>query len=227
MMKRAIAVYLFLAAVFSLCAGALTEGERVSGFFDVLDSEPYFVYSENGKHYGYEADYWEGCSVWCAVTDHSAFAEASSYLAPQGKYSYEPLSILSGERGNAWVEGAEGYGTGEYISIISRYEVDDAEYGVDFRELCVVNGYARTAETWAANSRVKELLFFFNGRYVDTFTLEDTARPQYFDLTQYALHAGSGADTVFRFEIGSVYPGEEYADTALTGIEFDFWTPNH
>lgn len=197
------------------------------GFFDVIDDEPFFVYSENGQHYGYEMDYWGGCSVWCAVADCKVSAEASSYLAPQGNYSYEPANVLSGDRGNAWVEGAKGYGIGEYVNIIRRYEVSDADYGVDFRGLCVVNGYARTKETWAANSRVKELRCYFDGRYVDTFTLEDTIEPQYFDLTVYGLHAASGAECVFHFEIDSVYPGEKYADTAITGIELDFWTPNH
>lgn len=201
--------------------------EAESGFFDVVDDEPYFIRSENGTHYGYEEDYWDGCSVWCAVTDCSVSAKASSYLAPQGRYSYEPRNICSGDRSNAWIEGVKGYGIGEYVDIIRRYEVCDTDYGVDFREICVVNGYARTNETWAANSRVRELGFYFNGRYVDTFTLEDTIEPQYFDLTQYGLHAASGEDSVFRFGIVSVFPGEKYADTAITGIEFDFWTPNH
>lgn len=201
--------------------------EPVSGFFDVTEEEPFFVHSENGKHYGYETDYWNGCSVWCAVTGYSVFADASSCLAPQGKYSYKPSNICSGERDDAWVEGAKGYGIGEYINIIRCYEVSDADYGVDFRELCVVNGYARTLETWTTNSRVKELGFYFDGLYVDTFTLEDTIEPQYFDLTRYGLHAASGKECVFHFEIDSVYPGEKYADTAITGIELDFWTPNH
>lgn len=211
-------IFLLLSAV---CA------EETGGFFDVTDEEPYFIYSENGRHYGYEMDYWDGCSVWCAVTDYTVSAEASSFLAPQGKYSYEPANILSGDRFNAWVEGAKGYGVGEYINIIRRYSVCDEDHGVDFREMCVVNGYARTPETWAANSRVRELRFYYNGLYVDTFTLQDTVEPQYFDLTPYGLHAGSGVDCVFHFEIDSVYPGEKYRDTAITGIEFDFWTPNH
>lgn len=225
--KRATVLLLALIAVFisGSCVGA--ETAPVSGFFDVVEEEPYFVHNENGKHYGYEDDYWEGCSVWCAVTDHSVSAEASSCLAPRGKYSYEPSNICSGDRENAWIEGADGFGVGEYINIIRRCEVIDKEYGVDFREFCVVNGYARTFETWTANSRVKELRFYFDGRYVDTFTLEDTIEPQYFDLTPYGLHAASGEDIVFRFEIDSVYPGEKYADTAITGIEFAFWTPNH
>lgn len=204
-----------------------TELPQDDGFFDVVDEEPFFIYSENGKHYGYTDDYWGGCSVWCAVRDYRVAAEASSTLAPQGQYSYKAANIISGDRNNAWVEGADGYGINEYIEITRSYEVGDANYGVDFNELCIVNGYARTSETWAANSRVKELKFSFNGKYVDSILLEDTIEPQYFDLTQYHLHTDSGEDSVWRFTIISVYPGDKYEDTALTGIEVEFWTPNH
>lgn len=201
--------------------------ESVSGFFDTVDYEPYIVHSPGGKHYGFESDFSAGCRVWCAVENYQISAEASSTLAPQGQYSYWPSNICNSDRGSAWVEGADGYGIGEYIEITRRYDVSDADFGVYFDELCVVNGYARTPEAWAANSRVKELKLFFNGAYVTAFTLADSIEPQYFDLTPYRLHADSGADSVFRFEIASVYPGEKYDDTVITGIELGFWTPNH
>lgn len=201
--------------------------EPVSGFFDVVDEEPFFIYSEIGRHYGYTDDYWGGCSVWCAVSNYEITAEASSTLAPQGQYSYEAANVISGDRNNVWVEGADGYGIDEFIEITRSCEVGDAEYGVAFKELCIVNGYARTPETWAANSRVKELKFSFNGEYVDSLRLEDIIEPQYFDLTPYGLHADSGAESVWRFAIVSVYPGDKYEDTAITGIEVRFWTPNH
>ena len=197
------------------------------GFFDLTDGEPFFLYREDGMLYGFESAFWGGCSQWCAVSDHSVSALASSTLAPQGNYSYEPSNLLNSNRSNAWVEGADGYGIGEYAVLYHSYSVADAAYGVDFRELCIVNGYARTPETWSANSRVKELLFYFNGVYVDTLLLDDVIEPQYFDLTPYKLHAASGEESVFYFEIVSVYPGEKYEDTAITGIEVDFWTPNH
>lgn len=201
--------------------------EFISGFFNVMNEEPFFDHREDGMHYGFEMDFWEGCSTWCAVTDYRVTATASSSLTAQGEFSYEPSNIYSANRSNAWIEGAEGYGIGEFIEISRCYHVGDKEYGVDFRELCIVNGYAQTLEKWTANSRVEDLKLFFNGEYIDTFHLEDTIEPQYFDLKQYNLRADSGAESVFRFEIASVYPGEKFADTAITGIEIDFWTPNH
>lgn len=195
-------------------------------FFDRdYSRSPQFIFHKDGTNYGFTYDFWEGCSVWCAVMDYHVSAKASSTLKPQGQFSYTASNIYSSDRRNAWIEGAEGYGIGEYIDITRYYTVSD--YGVDFQELCVVNGYAQTTEKWAANSRVKDLKFYFNGKYIDTLHLEDSIRPQYFDLTKYKLYAASGAESVFRFEIASVYPGEKYADTAITGIEVSFWTPNH
>lgn len=198
-----------------------------SGFFDKLENEPFFEHRENGMLYGFEDDFWDGCSVWCAVREYGLSASASSFLAAQGQYSYEPGHIIENNRSNAWVEGAEGYGIGEYVDIDRSYVVGDEDYGVDFRELCIVNGYARTADAWKANSRVHELKMYFNNEYICTLPLLDTMEPQYFDLLAYQLHAGSGAESTFRFEIASVYPGEKYEDTAITGIEVSIWTPNH
>lgn len=205
------------------------ENEKLQrNFFDCeFTKEPYYIFHDEGTHYGFTTDFWEGCSVWCAVQDYRISAKASSTLAPQGQFSYEASHIYNSDRSNAWIEGVEGYGIGEYIEITRSYQVADEGFGVDFEELCIVNGYAQTPEKWAANSRVEDLKFYFNGKYIDTLHLKDTIRPQYFDLTKYNLHAASAADSVFRFEIASVYPGEKYADTAITGIEMSFMTPNH
>lgn len=199
----------------------------VSGYFDVTDEEPFFLHRDYGCNYGYEMDFWQGCSVWCSVLDYTVSVTASSFLAPQGKYSYEPGNIIDPNRACAWVEGVPGYGTGEYVEITRNYTVGDEEYGVDYRGLCIVNGYARTLDTWKNNSRVEFLRMYVNGEYIGTLHLADTMEPQYFDLTSLSLHAASGEDTVFRFEIASVYPGEKYDDTVITGIETEFWTPNH
>ena len=219
------ALLLLLSLAMATTAGLGTEPRTgtVGGFFDVVDEEPYFVYGEDGRHYGYEDDFWDGCSVWCAVTDYAVWAEASSCLSE----SRAAGNLIEPDRGSAWVEGAEGNGVGEYVDVTRRYTVCDEAYGVDFRGFCVVNGVADTAEAWAEYNRVEKLNVYMNGGFVGTFLLKDTMLPQYFDLTDCALHADSAAETVFRFEIASVYPGGTGGDTALTGIEMEFWTPNH
>lgn len=205
---------------------AFSAGEQ-GGFFDPGDDPSAPVYSAEGMRYGFYEDYLGGCSVWCAVEEYRVTASASSFLTAGENGPCGPENAIDGDRGTAWVEGAEGDGVGEYLEITRRYTVADKDYGVDFRTLCVVNGIARSGADRTAGGRVKRLGLYFNGAFTAALDLADTAEPQYFDLSGYHLHADSGAESVFRFTVDSVYPGEENADTALTGIEIAFWTPNH
>jgi hypothetical protein len=105
--------------------------------------------------------------------------------------------------------------------------VADTDYGVDYRNLCIVNGYADNEEKWISNSRVQELEMYFNDKYICKLKLIDTIKPQYIDISGLKLSAESGEEIRFRFVITDVYEGEKYTDTAITGIEMQFWTPNH
>ena len=77
------------------------------------------------------------------------------------------------------------------------------------------------------NSRVKELKMYFNGKYITNIELEDNIRSQYIDITSLGLKVKSGEEFTLKFEIADVYKGDKYDDTAITGIEVEFWTPNH
>ena len=57
--------------------------------------------------------------------------------------------------------------------------------------------------------------------------LEDTYSPQTISLEEYNIHADSGEEVSFKFEIKDIYKGDKYDDTAITGIIIDFYTPNH
>ena len=131
------------------------------------------------------------------------------------------------ERNNTWVEGVDGYGIGETIEITQKYENLENENDIDFLNLCIVNGYAENLEKWTNNSRVKELKFFFNDKYVANIELEDTINPQYINIEEFGLKTKFGEEAKFSFEIVDVYEGERYDDTAITGIVIDFWTRNH
>ena len=89
------------------------------------DSGLLIKYGMDGKFYGFEEDYWCGCSVWCAIGDYTCNATVSSTLAPQGKFSYEASNIIDGNRKNTWVEGVDGYGIGEYVKITKRYTCNE------------------------------------------------------------------------------------------------------
>lgn len=191
-----------------------------------------FIEDPSGELYGFEEDLTEGCSVWCAVRDYKVSVDASSVLAPQGNQKYDAENVINGSKENAWVEGVNGNGIGESITITKSYDVDCASIVPDeecifFYEICFVNGLARNEKTWKANGRVKSLKFYYNGQEQGTIELEDTMKPQYVSLSGLNLAAKNNKESVFTFEIADVYPGDKYEDTAITGIEIGFDSPNH
>ena len=185
-----------------------------------------------GELYGFPDDLTQGCSVWCAVNEYEASAEASSALPDRDGLSFRADNLLSGTRMNGWAEAAPGNGIGETISITKTYSVACAgeagdEECIFFYGLCVVNGLAVNEETWRAYGRASALKFCFNGEYMGTIELMDTMKPQYVSLSGLGLGARSGEKSTFTFEIAGAYPGERCSDTAITGIEIAFDTPNH
>ena len=181
------------------------------------------LYRANGTHYGYEDDYWDGCSHWCSVTSFEQSVETSSTLPKQGAYSYEAAHLLDGLRKTAWVEGVDGYGIGESITIRQKVVISDGEFPLQYTGVCIVNGYARTEKAWKNNARVEKLALYMNDQYL----LADERKPQYFDLSSMNLSVDSGKETVFKLVIEDVYAGAKYEDTALTGIVFEFTNVSH
>lgn len=204
----------------------------IGEFCTYTEDGPEPVSDSDGDYYGFYDNLTDGCSVWCAVTDYRVEVEATSTLAPEGKQSYDAENILNGSRSSAWIEGAEGNGIGESITITKTYdiELDDSlrdEESIFFYELCIVNGYTRTDKAWKENGRVKKLAFYFNGKYMGDLELEDTQKPQFISLSGLNLSGYKGRPSSFTFRIMDVYPGTKYEDTAITGIEIAFDTPNH
>lgn len=188
--------------------------------------------SPEGECYGFYDDLTAGCSVWCAVSDYKVSVEASSTLAPQGTQDYEAANLLTGTRDCGWVEGVDGNGIEENIHIYKTYDVDlgeeyDQEESIFFYELCIVNGLARNEKTWRENGRVKTMDFYYCDTYMGTLELADTMKPQFISLSGLNMAAKNHEKVDFMFQIKEVYPGEKYEDTALTGIEIAFDTPNH
>lgn len=202
----------------------------IGEFFESLYEDTMPIENPEGQLYGFEDDLTAGCSVWCAIADYNEKVSASSALEAQGELSYEAGNILDRDRKDAWVEGAEGNGIGESVTITKSYDIGTDSEGYDcifFTDLCIVNGYARDEETFKNNSRVKSLKMYFNDEYVCDLELEDTMKPQYISLSGLHLSAQNKEESTFRFEIGDVYPGDKYEDTAITGIEIRMFTKNH
>ena len=233
-LRRVLAVMLLLLAVCSFAAAEdvpppvlLTPltGEFFKPDFAADKSWP--DYRPDGTHYGYEQDHWDGCSVWCAVSGCEKTAESSGCLVAQGAYSYEADHLIDSSRNTAWAEGVPGHGFGESTTLTRTIVLSNEENMLTYTGLCIVNGYARTEEAWRNNGRVKRLIVYKDDQYLCDLLLKNTMKPQYFDLSELKLDAASGETVCFRFVIADVWPGDRYSDTALTGIEFAFSTPNH
>jgi hypothetical protein len=130
---------------------------------------------------------------------------ASSVRAPQFGNRYGVDHLFSNSSDEAWVEGKPGQGVGEWITI-------------DFREprlvkaVIVRNGYQKSRDIFARNSRVRRLRLVFSQGETQTLTLADNM-----DLQRIALDPPVSASWV-QFIIDDVYPGSTYADTAVTKL---------
>ncbi len=223
------------------CNNAALDLTPMVGDFMTLDPEPEdafpYISSPDGDVFGFYDDLTDGCSVWCSI-DYESYVNdisASSTLAPQGNNSYDATNLGNRSRKDAWVEGVDGYGIGESVTIVRKYShggdaANFQEHGYDsffFPNLCIVNGMAKNEKAWKNNSRVKSLKLYFNDEFVTTLEIEDSMKPQFISLSSLHLSARDSEESTFRFEIADVYPGDKYDDTALTGIEIEVFTENH
>jgi len=134
--------------------------DHLENYFSIdANSSTYFVEDSEGELFGYEERHWDGCSSWCSVWEYDCKMNASSTLAPQGKFSYDAANLTKETRDCAWVEGVDGDGIGEYIEVKQLCQVGpkEEEHDIAFNEICIVNGYTATMKNWVENSRVREL----------------------------------------------------------------------
>lgn len=133
---------------------------------------------------------------------------ASSVLAPAQGNTYGPRNLIDGDDKTAWVEGSSGQGVGEFVVL----EFDQAR---TVRGLTIRNGYDKSPDIFAKNSRVKDIeLRFPSGDSIGA-TLKDQPGPQHLALSQ-PIQA-KWVEIVIR----SVYPGTKYSDTAINEIDID------
>ncbi|MEL7529694.1 MAG: hypothetical protein AAFN10_00220 [Bacteroidota bacterium] len=153
-----------------------------------------------------------GCSWYCGGGPYKV--TASSSLAGKTAEQYAPDNAHDLNRLTGWVEGAEGYGIGEYLEFhfkpnsprINRFEI--------------YNGYQKNAALWRKNSRVKSFKYYINGKYQYDLDLADAPWPQVFEFAPLGSTA-EGEDLVLRFEIAEVYKGTHYEDVVITDVVFD------
>ncbi len=169
-------------------------------------------------------DVWDiiggGCSWYCGGGPESV--TASSYLSSQGSNSYEPANAHDLNYQNAWVEGVDGYGIGEYLTYTFRPE------NPRITKIIVVNGYIKSKNAWSSNSRAKKLRVYYNDEPIADLNLKDIRADQHFKFDPIGYSDRTNLNLLkqqdswsLKFEILAVYEGTRYTDTVISEIYFD------
>ncbi|UII33852.1 hypothetical protein LVD17_08495 [Fulvivirga ulvae] len=161
-----------------------------------------------------------GCSWYCGGGPRSV--SASSHLTSQGENHYLPKNAHDLNYKNAWIEGVDGYGIGEYLI----YEF--APESPRITEIIITNGYVKSLSTWTTNSRVKKLRVYYNDKPIADLNLKDIGEDQHFKFKPISYEDRSDTEILklkelwkLKFEILEVYKGKKYDDTAIAEIYFD------
>jgi len=128
---------------------------------------------------------------------------ASSVLDPQYGNRYGPGNLFDGNLSTAWVEGVSGNGAGQKVLIT--FDRPRRLSGIEF-----VNGYAKNRDIYTKNARVRGATLRLSDGSSQRIDLPD-------DMRSNRLSFASPLEvTWLEFEIGSVFPGSKYADTAVS-----------
>ncbi|MFD2183129.1 NADase-type glycan-binding domain-containing protein [Rhodoplanes azumiensis] len=130
---------------------------------------------------------------------------ASSVLDPQFGSSYGVRNLFGGDPGSAWVEGAAGDGTGEWVTVA--FDGERTVHG-----LVVNNGYEKSTDLYVKNGRVQMLRLVFSTGETRSVTLQDRLGPQTVTLDRPVR-----AHWV-QLVIDRTYRGTRYTDTALSKL---------
>ena len=130
---------------------------------------------------------------------------ASSVLDPQKSNRYGPGNLVDNNPATAWVEGVGGQGQGESLYL---------ELGGErsLSSLSFINGYAKNADIFAKNSRIRELTVITSTGEEKRFALSDNDNWQSADLSSL-----KPAEWLI-IRIDAVFAGSKYQDTAISEL---------
>ena len=134
------------------------------------------------------------------------YANASSVLESSQYGDYAASNVLDNDDSTAWVEGVDGDGIGEYITLF-------ADESAPVNGIKILNGYNKNADIYAKNNRVARVRITLSNGEIYELQLEDS----YSTYTSLDF-GGPKAIEGMRIEILSVYPGSKYQDTCISEI---------
>ncbi|WP_176440953.1 caspase family protein [Oceanicola sp. 22II-s10i] len=130
---------------------------------------------------------------------------ASSVLPDSKSITYGTANLFDGQFETAWIENHPDVGEGEYLAF-------DLDAPTTFRELQIVNGYAKSSSLHAKNGRIKILTVTGSNGKSQDLRLVDHGSLQTFALT------GFDAVTWLTLTITSAKRGRKWADTAISEL---------
>jgi hypothetical protein len=140
----------------------------------------------------------------CARNGRETYC-VSSVLKPQFGNSYGPENLFSGPASSAWVEGRQGNGVGEWITV-------EFEGLRTVRSILARNGYQKSEDIFGKNNRVRHLRAMFSQGESHTLTLQDRIGSETLTLPQPVKAYW------VKFIIDDVWGSNKYTDTAMTKL---------
>ncbi|MCB1450109.1 MAG: caspase family protein [Nitratireductor sp.] len=132
----------------------------------------------------------------------------SSVLEPQKANRYGPGNLVDNNPATAWVEGVNGQGEGEELYI-------ELSAPRSLSSLSFINGYAKNADIFSKNSRIRELTVTTSAGEKKRFALSDN------DNWQSANLSGLKPAEWVIIRIDAVFAGSKYQDTAISELRLE------
>ena len=121
--------------------------------------------------------------------------------------SYDPMLIIDNNKDTAWVEGVDGNGINEGITL---------DFGMEtmVKEFTIVNGYAKSSKLYYDNNRVKRVKLEFSDGSTVLGELQDGIS----SAQSVKLDKGIKTSSI-KVTILDVYNGDKYEDTCIGEID--------
>ncbi len=202
--------------------------------YEEKDGKNILVPDPNGTLFGFESgltneDLCRKCKG--VMEPHILETFGYQYYPNYNEYMNFSNEILRGSKSSYYRADAGFDGTNEYFKIGVQF-TSNLDSWLIFREICIVNGYAKDETTWKQNNRAKKLnVYLCNDympkEYIGSIELVDTMLPQYIDISDLKIKFAPYECTFFIFEVEEIYEAdvtENNTDvgTYLTGLLFEF-----
>ena len=186
----------------------VAEWEKYEAMVD-MDKPPIDL-SKIGDVSIYEDLYSGRCNWYCGGEVKSV--TASSCLPPIQSFNYEGKNAHDFNHESVWA--TKGKGVGESLTYTFEGKCPR------ITTVKILNGHVKTEKAWRANSRVKKLRMYYNGKPYAILNLQDSRTLQCFDVGILGYNNSAKPDWTLRFEILEVYPGSTYDDTVIAELYF-------